>query len=75
MLIRSSKQTHNVSAQAQQTWALDGGKIYSAPDVAPIKGKVVIAGNKILSVATGEPRATVELCGRLVASVTEFPRQ
>lgn len=45
-------------AQAQQTWALDGVKIYSAPDVPPMSGKVVIAGNKILSVATAEPRAT-----------------
>ncbi len=41
-------------AQAQQTWALDG-VIYSAPDVLPIRGEVVIAGNKILSVV---PRAT-----------------
>ncbi|WP_116812982.1 amidohydrolase family protein [Steroidobacter cummioxidans] len=48
-------------AQAQQTWALDGVKIYSAPDVPPIKGKVVIAGNKILSVATAEPRATTAM--------------
>lgn len=45
-------------AQAQQTWALDGVKIYSAPDLPPMSGKVVIAGNKILSVATAEPRAT-----------------
>lgn len=44
-------------AQAQQTWALDGVKIYSAPDLPPMSGKVVIAGNKILSVGTAEPRA------------------
>lgn len=36
--------------QAQQTWALDAVKIYQAPDMAPISGKVVIAGTKIQSV-------------------------
>ena len=47
-------------AHAQQSWTLAGTKIYPAPDVPPIKGAVVIAGNKIQSVTTGEPRATSE---------------
>jgi imidazolonepropionase-like amidohydrolase len=45
------------AAQAQQTWALDGVKIYSAPDVPPARGKVVIAGDKIVSVSTEAPAA------------------
>lgn len=44
--------------QAQQTWALDAVKIYPAPDMAPISGKVVIAGTKIQSVVpASETRA------------------
>jgi imidazolonepropionase-like amidohydrolase len=43
---------------AQQTWALDGVKIYPAPDVPSTSGQVVIAGNKILSVAAAQPHAT-----------------
>ncbi|MGH8178692.1 MAG: amidohydrolase family protein [Steroidobacter sp.] len=39
------------SLQAQQIWTLEGVKIYPAPDVAPISGKVLIAGAKIRSVA------------------------
>lgn len=46
------------AAHARQTWALDGVKIYPAPDAAPIRGAVVISGNKIQSVTTGESRAT-----------------
>lgn len=46
------------AVQAQQTWALDGVKIYPAPDVPPTEGKVVIAGKKILSVGTAAPGAT-----------------
>lgn len=45
-------------AQAQQPWTLQGVKIYPAPDVPPIKGELVIAGNKIQSVTAGESRAT-----------------
>lgn len=45
-------------AQAEQPWALDAAKIYSAPDVPPTKGKVVIAGDKIVSVAATNPNAT-----------------
>lgn len=47
------------AAQAQQTWVLDAVKIYPAPDVPATKGKVVIAGGKILSVATDEPGTAV----------------
>lgn len=36
---------------AQQSWSLDGAKIYTAPDTAPISGTVVIAGTKIQSVS------------------------
>lgn len=46
------------AAQAQQTWALDGAKIYPAPDAPAVSGQVVIAGNKIQSVITGKSRAT-----------------
>lgn len=46
-------------AQAQQTWTLQGVKIYPAPDVPPVEGQVVIAGNKIQSVTTGASRASV----------------
>jgi imidazolonepropionase-like amidohydrolase len=44
-------------AQAAQPWALDAAKIYPAPDVPPTKGKVVIAGDKIVSVAATNPNA------------------
>jgi imidazolonepropionase-like amidohydrolase len=44
-------------AQAQ-TWTLQGVKIYPAPDVLPVAGQVVIAGNKIESVTTGKLRTT-----------------
>ena len=44
-------------AQAQQSWALDAAKIYLAPDVPAISGRVVIAGTKIASAApsSGKP--------------------
>jgi imidazolonepropionase-like amidohydrolase len=44
-------------AQAQ-TWTLEGVKIYPAPDVPPVAGQLVIAGNKIESVTTGKLRTT-----------------
>jgi imidazolonepropionase-like amidohydrolase len=43
---------------AQQTWTLEGKKIYPAPDAAPTTGTVVIAGNKILSIGTDNPAAS-----------------
>src|SRR5690606_7355335 len=44
---------------AQQTWSLDGVKIYTAPDATPISGTVVIAGTKIQSVSPrSDTRAT-----------------
>jgi imidazolonepropionase-like amidohydrolase len=45
-------------AHAQQTWALDGVKIYPAPDVPPKTGTVVITGKEILSVGPDDRRAT-----------------
>jgi imidazolonepropionase-like amidohydrolase len=50
-------------AQAQQTWTLQGVKIYPAPDVPPIAGEVLIAGNKIRSVTTGQARVTTATQG------------
>jgi len=48
-----------VCAEAQQkSWALEGLKIYEAPDKPPTKGNVVISGSKILSVANALPSAT-----------------
>jgi imidazolonepropionase-like amidohydrolase len=44
-------------AQGQQTWALNGAKIYSGPDAPAVRGQVVIAGNKIQSVTTEKLRA------------------
>jgi len=52
------------AAQAEQPWALEGAKIYSAPDVPPTKGKVVISGNKIVSVAVPEARAAAATAAR-----------
>jgi imidazolonepropionase-like amidohydrolase len=45
-------------AQAAQSWSLYAVKIYSAPDEPTTRGTVVIAGNKILSVAATKERAT-----------------
>ncbi|WP_129649032.1 amidohydrolase family protein [Peristeroidobacter agariperforans] len=46
------------ATHAQQSWTLDGVKIYPAPDAPPVSGQVVITGNKIESVTASKPRST-----------------
>lgn len=51
------------SVTQAQTWALQGVKIYPAPDVPPIAGEVLIAGNEILSVTPGQKPTTAATRG------------
>ena len=52
--------------QAQQSWALDGVKIYQRPDVAAISGRVVIAGTRI--------EAVVPASNKSAAAATKAPQ-
>jgi imidazolonepropionase-like amidohydrolase len=46
------------NVQAQQPWSLEAAKIYSAPDIAPVSGAIVIAGTKIQGVVTASQRGS-----------------